>query len=54
MLQQPEILPDTRGLRRTVAELNVKWSMKTAADRTSPGRIYRHFSGWKFSQFKGA
>ncbi len=28
--------------------------VKTAADRTSPGRIYRHFSGWKFSQLKGA
>ena len=33
---------------------SVKWFMKTAADRTSPGRIYRHFSGWKFSRYKGA
>ncbi len=27
---------------------------KTATDRTSPGRIYRRFSGWKFSQIQGA
>ncbi len=33
---------------------SVKRFINTAADRTSSGRISRHFSGWKFSRFKGA